>query len=477
MHSKIQAEAVQTLLKDAQSLGAENKTTLARMVSEAGFCQSEEMLLLQTLSSQSLQPVKRRGQQDFTAFIYYLCENEWTSLLEYASNEEHTLELMINALVQRLHCLNPCQYTLKRLMSVALVLSKKTMQTPTQKKAYFKKVTEKYAKFKRRFNTWLKQDATRQLKPYVEKLPNSPSEFEQLEQVRNFGVERYKTGPYVQPQVDLDEIFSIEMSFKMKSTSDVNEDAMMVQPLISQGKFNPMQMMVEWFQNQMNPRSCNLSFTRPRRHRSLAEFDEDDSPPMRRCRTIDDFDGVSTPPSDRKIALEDAGCQNKNIARKPSTEKDDRENDTRPPSAESQDIAGESPPLALEDNKSATALLDALQERDKEKAELAKVKAMLAREQKKKLAAKAADPTEETEEVEAKGKGKGKGKKAKVKPCSPLSSEKKQKKREVVEFEKTRDHWLARTQGGSKSFKVADYSSKNHAEAEARKWFEKNKSS
>ena len=143
-------------------------------------------------------------------------------------------------------------------------------------------------------------------------------------------------------------------------------------------------------------------------------------------------------------------------------------------------------PAETDNKERVGVLLDALMERDKEKAIAAKEKAAQAKADKKAndAALKAANDAL----LHAGGSHTSAVLKAKASPkaspkpagASPKATPKAQPpKKEGVELEQSRNQYLARTNIGSKSFRFGPgfaYNSSEKAKKEAIKWFEKNKS-
>ena len=156
VHSKLQREVVEGMMAEALNmLKADQKASLATMVSMAKFSAVDEDNLLQILagSAKSKSRPNRRHSQDFVSFIEYLGSDDWRRLKEAGCGG--ALELCIEILIVRFYCVNPDEYTLKRIACVAMLLAALHFDC-NAKKAVLKKVKERIQKLKRRFIATLK---------------------------------------------------------------------------------------------------------------------------------------------------------------------------------------------------------------------------------------------------------------------------------------------------------------------------------
>ena len=457
---------------------ADHKASLAAMVSIVKFSAIDENDLLQILagSASSISKPNRRHNQDFVSFIEYLCGDDWRRLKEAGC--DGAFELCIEILIVRFYCVNPDEYTLKRIACVAMVLSALQFDCKA-KKAVLKKVKERFRKLKRQFNATLRK-RPELAGPYIEKLPNSPKEFERMypNAIARFKVE----GIWVSPQIDVAAIYRIEATLGCRGLDKVSSSHEMVAMDWNNG--NPMAMCMQLIRdlasrNDRKNDGINLTFP-PKRKRPLAdgfehETEIDGGMAQRRARTVTEFDGVSTPDKDEsKLAHGER-------------------HEPEPVKAEAlalADAASKSAPLsdaaANEDSKVDSkervgALLDSLLERDKERAIAAKEKAAEAKQTKKAndallKAAKDALLKEGASGLPTVLEAPPKAKKEVSPKASPKA---KSPKKEGIELEQSRNQYLVRLNIGSKSFRFGPgyaYSTKEKAKKEAMTWFEKNKS-
>ena len=148
LHSKLQREVLESMIAESLNrLKADQKASLATMVSMAKFSAVDEDNLLQILagSANSKSQPNRRHSQDFVSFIEYLGSDDWRRLKEAGCGG--AFELCIEILIVRFYCVNPDEYTLKRIACVAMVLSALQFDC-NAKKAMLKKVKERFHELK-----------------------------------------------------------------------------------------------------------------------------------------------------------------------------------------------------------------------------------------------------------------------------------------------------------------------------------------
>ena len=123
-HSKLQREAVQSMVKNAK-LDSEQRATLAQLVASARFCCEDERKLLDTFSAHAARSHQkdksRRSGQEFIAFLNYLSDEEWQGVMACTSIEE-CIQMFLIILLHRFQCVNPCEYTHKRMAASARVV-------------------------------------------------------------------------------------------------------------------------------------------------------------------------------------------------------------------------------------------------------------------------------------------------------------------------------------------------------------------
>ena len=298
---------------------------------------------------------------------------------------------------------------------------------------------------------------------YIEKLPISPKEFERLypKDVARFKLEEN----WVSPGIDVSAIYRIEVTFGCRGLEEAKSSHEMVAMDSNTGNCNTamfLQLIRDLARGQdRDELGCNLTFP-PKRKRQL-EFHQEtahEAWAKRRPKVITDFDGVPT-------------CDND----EPKIEPVDSQDEPK--------IA----PVETDNKERVGVLLDAMMERDREKALAAKEKAAQAKADKKAndAALKAANDallhaggSHTSAVLKAKASPKASPKQSpKPAGASPKATPKaKPPKKEGVELEQSRNQYLARTNIGSKSFRFGPgfaYNSPEKAKKEAMKWFERNK--
>ena len=156
VHSKLQSEVVADMMAASLNmLNTDQKASLATMVSTVKFSAADETRLLQILAGSVNSTSNRRKSQDFVSFIWYLCGDDWRRLKDAGC--DGVFELCIEILVVRFYCVNPDEYTLKRIACFAMVLSGLHFDL-NAKKAVLKRVKERFFKFKRQFHLAIKKD-------------------------------------------------------------------------------------------------------------------------------------------------------------------------------------------------------------------------------------------------------------------------------------------------------------------------------
>ena len=132
VHSKFQSRAVEQMLVES-SLNLQEKADLATMISTVKFASADENRLLSILSTDVdsiVDSTKRRPQQAFYAFPAYLNLDDWEYIIEVGSCEA-VVEKLVEILVTRFYCINPCNFTTKRIACLAMAIDKKNRTEAT----------------------------------------------------------------------------------------------------------------------------------------------------------------------------------------------------------------------------------------------------------------------------------------------------------------------------------------------------------
>ena len=467
VHSKLQSAVVADMMaKSLKMLEPDQKASLAAMVSTVKFSEADEKSLLQIITGSVNSTSTRRKSQDFVAFIWYLCGDDWRRFKDAGC--DGVFELCIEILIMRFYCVNPDEYTLKRIACLAMVLSGLHFDL-NAKKAVLKKVKERFFKLKRKFNLAIKKRPDL-AGTYIEKLPSSPKEFERMypQDIARFKVE----GNWVSPEIDVSAIYRIEVTLGCRGLDEAKSSHEMVAMDSNNANCNTamfLQLIRDLARRQdRDELGCNLTFP-PKRKRQLEETAHE-AWAKRRPKVITDFDGVL---NDDEPKIEPVDSQDEPKIAPVLCDKDEPK------------IA----PAETDNKERVGVLLDAMMERDREKALAAKEKAAQAKADKKAndAALKAANDallhaggSHTSAVLKAKASPKASPKQSpKPAGASPKATPKaKPPKKEGVELEQSRNQYLARTNIGSKSFRFGPgfaYNSPEKAKKEAMKWFERNK--
>jgi hypothetical protein len=296
-HSSLQRKVVEDMVKASQ-LTAEEKAEVASVVSSVGFTVVDEQLLLAALNADSSGKVVRRKQQDFQSFIQYLAGDDWRDLIACKNNIDNAIDIVSNVLILRFGCINPCEFTLRRIASLAMCVSyEDTMSLPVNdKKSALKSTKARFFKRKRAFLAACKKVPSMAL-PYIEELPNSPNVFEL--RVDPSTLERCKIKDcWISPQVRLQDIYNLETTFNCRGDPPMTTMAIASPTMANQSQMQMFLQMFQMMQNGIqNPNGINLTFPSSRK-RGLREIMGDDAGSQadamqhRRCKTVLDFDGV-----------------------------------------------------------------------------------------------------------------------------------------------------------------------------------------
>ena len=450
-HSSLQGKVVEDMVKDCQ-LTAEEKADIASVVSSVGFMAKDEELLLASLSGVSSGKMARRKQQDFQSFIQYLAGDEWRALGACKNNMDDAIDICSNVMITRYGCINPNEFTLRRLASLAMCMSyhDAMLLSLGDKKSNLTMTKSRFFKRKRLFKQACETDPSRVL-PYLEVLPNSPNDFEISVVPGSLG--RYKIKDcWISPQVKLQDLYNLEVSFGCRS--DCPTTAIAIPTMPHQNQMQQMFQMFQMLQNQNNGVNLTFQASKKRGLRELMEGDERsqaDALQHRHCKTVEDFDGVSGSPEPKEPP-------------KPSKAPEPKPAETGVVETGVVDDgvvgdASQSKQLAIKDMSGkgdVGELFGALMERDTEKkkarSDEAKAKKLQAAAEKalEKVEAKAATPSKKLKPNAATPSPKA-AKPSKLKPKAATPSK---LKRVGVDHEASRQQYLARSdKQGSKSFK------------------------
>ena len=136
-------------------------------------------------------------------------------------------------------------------------------------------------------------------KPYIDKLPLSTRDFEQIKEIAEFGIEAYKKDghPWISPQIKMTEVFQIEVMFKMRGEAP-SMPASMTPCSHGMSNIDPMQMMMEMFRQ--------VTSTRPRDEPLLSFFSRPNRKRLRDSFVCEDLDDTERQQQRRFSAIADA---------------------------------------------------------------------------------------------------------------------------------------------------------------------------
>lgn len=296
--SSLQAEALLALIKKSgKELSFDERATLCDMMANVNFAEADAEIVLTSL--QKAPKMERRPAQDMTAFMHYLSAPEWTTA---GSSADAALQTFLALLVGRLNGVNCSEPTLKRLTACMIAISTENIALVSlpAKTAHLKSVKKAYRRIQRKF----KEQPQRE--PYITLLPANLRDAKAL---------------YPTLQIDIDDIVNpsrefmekvtlLDASFQCRGDGDYALDVATNRATPQYDQSNMMNMMMmncmQEFQRRLTSENDGLRLefaggSRPPKKRCLKNLLDGgyDAAPssLKRSRTIasDDSDGENVP--------------------------------------------------------------------------------------------------------------------------------------------------------------------------------------
>ena len=213
--SERQANALLSLLRSHghEQLSVDEKTRVMTMVYGSGFAQKDLLAIITLLNSQNN---SRRSGQDMTAFPLYLSLSEWETAKQ---NIEAAIAVCIDVIVHRLGGVNADEFTLKRISSLALAIfhGRGALLVEEVKVAILKQVKCNYRKVVRRVKEY--QKTTPSSLPYIVKLPLNPEVLEQAHPQAGFKIK----GCWTDPPLNMPDLYAIDQSYGCRKRDSMAE--------------------------------------------------------------------------------------------------------------------------------------------------------------------------------------------------------------------------------------------------------------
>ena len=520
MSSELQARSLITLLKDkATALTDDEKAQVAAAVATTGFLQDDACAILATMNNNG--GPKRREAQDMLTFPHFVAKHEW-DVAEH--NFDSAMQTFSTVLIHRFGCLCPDEYTLRRLAALCMVCSADRdaplVFSHEAKAAALKTIKSSYRKSVRVVKKNQKDNPSSL--PYINKLPTTPAELEKLHpsHIEHFKIE----GCWFACPIDMHKVFTVESFFSCRETPTAKHEV----ALATTSSMNPMTMMAQMMMATMqhmqrrqaddsSPDECKLRYPKKRCLADLLGGSTDQAPKRTRSSSswIEEGAGERAPPIrsrsswDLEVSPQQAPPAG---ALKPATSPRAEEAETTSPAEDAgEDVkpAAAQEPEPSSSPMSADSVLDALMEREQEKADAKKAEAQELRMKKaeakieeKEAAAAAAAAAKSAKLASKPGEGLAKAGAAKlatkvgaglaakanapklatmlgasklpIKPGKPIASKACTKNHYGISHEASRSQVLARASVCSKTFKYGQgraYATYRIADAAARKWF------
>lgn len=527
-NSGIQRMAIVALISEkGRFVSLEQSCTLSDQLMRCNFCDSDKTLILEALRDRSSTTTGRRKQQNGMAFLSYLNAPEWASLDKKKLDKDFrgVASVFVDAMVNRMHCVNPTEPTIKFVASATLVVCEDVDVLNTiamDAKIALKKFVRQ--RFDFHYKVYMKRWKSNTGVEYCADYPDDPNALgESYPELHKF-IMRSLGGTLVPNQLDSLSLTLVDDSHQCRGGSK----SMAIVPAQSSPMAN--MNMPQQFMNCLMQFMNNQGQTQPRqprqddllhnlivgggsRKRSAAmlrfladsNLEDDDAPPpppakrnqslLDRSRTFEDPGGAHMPgePISPKQKVE------ANVALEPQQDQDRQEASTpplkvhphTPPVVDSQ-VAPSSKDSGdgAKESKKANTLLDAMLQRDQERAAASAAASKMKRandKEEKRLAAQGADVT--PAKLPAKvAPGKKGGAPMKVAPTTVATPVKSGSKVNKASFshEASRNQYLCRTgaSGPGQSFAIKygiaksgkDYNKTNkQAHAEATAWLKTQK--
>ena len=284
--SKLQSAAVIDLIQDyfqKAEVDASLMATISDKVLSINWCDEHLQAILSSLAGGSAKP-KRRMQQDSQSICSFLTQTQWDHLKLPDAELSTRIEFFLKSAI-RLGCKNPSEPTIKRFVSICMVLhfDSKTLMTLTMdsKKAMLKHAKTTHARLSRYVEPAV----------YLLKLPASPSALK-IDHPKHYA-EIYVDELPVQSQVSEAVVLSVDASYQCRGGSNNTQLAMNSVP--ANGDMQAMmQMMMQFMSHHVSP-GVKLDFTRAKKPKSLLNL-EDEMPVQQAATSLEMPAPICSPP-------------------------------------------------------------------------------------------------------------------------------------------------------------------------------------
>ena len=215
--SKLQANAVKAeLSKDAAGvLTPDERSKLSDMVLVANFTSADAVSIMEALTQPDGKK-QRAASQDHVALLGYVSANEWEAAV---TGVEAATQVFLNVLVHRLGCTHACEFTLKRVAAASLACAQVHAGGSVGqilgevKAAQLQSVKMQYHRLVRK----VKKNPPVPPLPYITALPARP---EDLVTQHPTLLDHYKIeGCWTPPRVSIDQIQIVDMSMACRGPS------------------------------------------------------------------------------------------------------------------------------------------------------------------------------------------------------------------------------------------------------------------
>jgi len=215
--SKLQANAVKAeLSKDAaRVLTPDERSKLSDMVLVANFTSADAVSIMEALTQPDGKK-QRAASQDHVALLGYVSANEWEAAV---TGVEAATQVFLNVLVHRLGCTHACEFTLKRVAAASLACAQVHAGGSVGqilgevKAAQLQSVKMQYHRLVRK----VKKNPPVPPLPYITALPARP---EDLVTQHPTLLDHYKIeGCWTPPRVSIDQIQIVDMPMACRGPS------------------------------------------------------------------------------------------------------------------------------------------------------------------------------------------------------------------------------------------------------------------
>ena len=301
--SRLQCDAILSMLHSCK-LESTEKARLVDMVLGVRFHEQDRLRILDALGgggggggggNSGTQGVinHRRPMQNFTSFLEYLSTFEWDRLesCKCSGNKNGMMQIFLDVLIHRLHCVNPSEFTINRVTAALLVAS----STPEQLSMLTAsdKATERLVLQK----TWKRIARKCKNDFYLSELPVVPGDLERMIPIRFAAIK--VAGCWTPSRLDTRLLTQIEAGLCCRGNRNLAKlDGQQSQSLCSQNMLTTMclQMQHAFLKQMQNDREPLITFTKsPSKCEQNLQSIVDaaarsgSSNELQRCRSLVDF--------------------------------------------------------------------------------------------------------------------------------------------------------------------------------------------